>query len=557
MQLRASSPERVGEVETLPRGSDEGVEPATQRAHALAGARGATADTIWRSLFYFNAYRLTGAVLLLVMATAWGGALPFGSRDYALFVLVTASYCALALLYFALIRVRWRFDLQLNIQVMSDIVAISLMTYASNGISGGLGLMLLTTLAASGLVARGRLTLFYAALASIAILLVHTYDVLELDAPIALYAQAGLLAAAYFMVAWLAHALAKYAVASEELAAQREIDLENMAQVSEHVIQDMQDGVLVVDGNGVIRQFNTRAERILGPLWGRRDIPLADYSAPLARRFESWRAHERGADTASEMPLTRVMGVRLVPVGRRRSAGAVIFIEDLTRIQAEARQMKLAALGRLTANIAHEVRNPLGAISHAAELLQEEPEVSATAKRLITIIQDNTQRLDRMVTDVLRVRRSDSAHREAFKLVDYLKTFVEEFCQIEKIAPEIFEIELKADPHVAFDRSHLNQVMWNLCRNAVRHSQRGTGSICIVVDMDAAEGTVKLDVIDDGPGVPVALRSQLFEPFFTTATGGTGLGLYIAREVCEANNARLDYVETVTGGRFTVVCRTP
>ena len=514
-------------------------------------------DTIWRSLFYFNVYRLTGAVLLLVMATAWGGTLPFGSRDYGLFVLVTAVYCALSLIYFALIRVRWRFGLQLNVQVLSDICAISLMSFASNGITGGLGLMLLTTLAAAGLIARGRLTLFYAALASIAILLEHTYEVLQLDAPVTLYAQAGLLAASYFMVAWLAHALAKYAVASEELAAQREIDLENMAQVSEHVIQDMQDGVLVVDGNGVIRQFNTRAERILGPLWGRRDVPLSEYAPPLAGRFESWRAHERGADTVSEMPLTRALGARFVPVGRRRSAGAVIFIEDLTRIQSEARQLKLAALGRLTANIAHEIRNPLGAISHAAELLQEEPAVNRTTKRLITIIQDNTRRLDRMVNDVLRLRRSDSAHRESFKLVDYLTTFVEEFCQIEKIRPEIFEIELRADPHVVFDRSHLNQVMWNLCRNAVRHCRRDTASIRVVVDIEPSDGNVKLDVIDDGPGVPAALRSQLFEPFFTTATGGTGLGLYIAREVCEANNARLDYVETATGGRFTVVCRAP
>lgn len=513
-------------------------------------------ETFWRSLFYFNVYRLSGAVLLLVMATAWGSELSFGSRDYRLFVVVTGIYSAFSLVYFALIHVRWRFNLQLSVQVSSDIIAISLLTYASNGISSGLGLLLLTSLAAAGLIARGRLTLFYAALASLALLLEHTYDVLHFDAPIAQYAQAGLLSAAYFMIAWVAHGLAQYAVASEELAAQREIDLENMAQVSEHVIQDMQDGVLVVDGQGVIRQFNTRAERILGPLWGRRDVSLAEYAPALARRFEAWREDEHGRNhRGGDMTLTRAMGARFVPVGRRRSAGAVIFLEDLTRIQAEARQMKLAALGRLTANIAHEVRNPLGAISHAAELLEEEPGASETAKRLITIIQDNSQRLDRMVNDVLRLRRSDSAHRESFKLVDYLKTFVEQFCQIEKIDPTIFEIELNADPVVSFDRSHLNQVMWNLCRNAARHCRRGKASIRVVVALDAAEATVKLDVIDDGPGVPAALRSQLFEPFFTTATGGTGLGLYIAREVCEANNARLEYVETAQGGRFSVLCR--
>ncbi len=512
-------------------------------------------DAFWRSLFYFNIYRLVCAVVLLAAATAWSSALPFGSRDYALFVGLAGGYGVFSLLCFALIRMRWRFDLQLSMQVGGDIAAIAGLTYASNGVSSGLGLLLLTTLAAAGLVARGRLTLFYAALASLAVLLEHTYDVLTFDAPVAQYAQAGLLSAAYFAVAWLAHTLARYAVASEELAAQREVDLENMAQVSEHVIRDMQDGVLVVDGQGVIRQFNASAERILGPLWDRRDTALRQYAPALARRFEAWRADEHGGVKQSEMTVDRAVGSRFVPVGRRRSAGAVIFIEDLTRIQAEARQMKLAALGRLTANIAHEIRNPLGAISHAAELLQEEPAINDTVRRLTTIIQDNSLRLDKMVNDVLRIRRGDSAHRERFDVVDYLNTFVEEFCQIQKIAPEIFKIEPTGNPHVVFDRSHLNQVMWNLCRNAARHCRAEPRSIRLVVNADVRDGIVKLDVIDDGLGVPPALRTQLFEPFFTTAAGGTGLGLYIAREVCEANGATLDYAETEQGAQFTVLCK--
>jgi len=512
------------------------------------------AEAFWRSLFYFNVYRLIGAVLLLVMATMWGDTLPFGSRNYPLFVSVTGCYSLLSLFYFALIRARWRFDAQLTVHVMSDVAAIAVLTYASGGVSSGLGVLLLTILAAAGLIARGRLTLFYAALASIALLLEHTYDVLHNDVPVSQFAHAGLLSATYFMVAWVAHALAQYALASEQRAAQREIDFENMAQVSEHVIQDLQDGVLVVDGRGVIRQFNVSAERITGPLRGR-DVPLEDYAPELARRFLAWQQDEHGRDMPGDVELTRTVGARFVPVGRRRSAGGIIFLEDRTRIEAEARQMKLAALGRLTANIAHEVRNPLGAISHAAELLQEESDVSETARRLITIIQDNSQRLDRMVNDVLKLRRGDTAHRESFALTDYLKTFVEQFCQIEKLDPAIFRLELQAEPSVQFDRSHLNQVMWNLCRNAVRHCSREHASIRLIVSQEPGTAVVRLDVADDGPGVPAELRSQLFEPFFTTARGGTGLGLYIAREVCEANDARLDYVETARGARFSVRCR--
>ncbi len=516
---------------------------------------GAYPDSFWRSLFYFNAYRLIIAVLLLTVVVAWGNTLQLGSRDQTLFAVIASAYILLSLACFALIRIRWRFNLQLTLQVTADIVFIVLLIYASNGISSGLGLLLLTTLAGAGLISRGRLTLFYAALASIMVLLEQTYEVLTLDGYVSQFVQAGLLSGGYFATAWLAHTLAKRVLASEQLAAQREIDLENMAQVNQLVIQDMQDGVLVVDDRGVIRQFNARAERALGLARGRRDMLLKDYAPALAARLEEWRGDVTGLDVASEMTLNRMLSARFVPVGRSRRVGAVIFLEDLTRIQAEARQMKLAALGRLTGNIAHEIRNPLGAISHAAELLQEEPAINDTATRLLTIIHDNTMRLDRMVNDVLRLNRGDRAHREKFMLVDYLKTFADQFCQIEKISPEMFEIDPVVDPHVLFDRSHLNQVMWNLCRNALRHCRHQKASIRILVGAERGGNIVKLDVVDDGPGVPAAVRNHLFEPFFTTASGGTGLGLYIAREVCEANDATLDYVETPAGAQFTVQCR--
>jgi two-component system sensor histidine kinase PilS (NtrC family) len=284
-------------------------------------------------------------------------------------------------------------------------------------------------------------------------------------------------------------------------------------------------------------------------------VQLSEYAQALATRLERWLKDATGLDAASEMTLNRDLSVRFVPVGNSRSVGAVIFLEDLTRVQAEARQMKLAALGRLTANIAHEIRNPLGAISHAAELLQEEPSISATTTRLLTIIHDNSRRLDRMVSDVLRLNRSDHVQRETFKAIDYIKTFIDQFCQIEKISPDLFEIVQTADPIVLFDRSHFNQVMWNLCRNALRHCRRDKASIRIVIGAEHGGSVVKLDVIDDGTGVPVEARSQLFEPFVTTATGGTGLGLYLAREVCEANGATLEYVETPGGAQFTVLCR--
>ncbi|MEK7836200.1 MAG: HAMP domain-containing sensor histidine kinase, partial [Pseudomonadota bacterium] len=226
-----------------------------------------------------------------------------------------------------------------------------------------------------------------------------------------------------------------------------------------------------------------------------------------------------------------------------------------TRVQAQARQMKLAALGRLTANMAHEIRNPLSAISYATELLQEEPVVGDTVARLLAIIHDNTQRLDRMVQDVLQLNRRDRAHREVFEVGEFLRKFADEFCQTEKIPRAVIGLELNAEPEVSFDHSHLIQVMWNLCRNALRHCRRQDASMRIVVSVVSGGDSVRLDVLDDGPGVPPELRSQLFEPFFTAVSSGTGLGLYIAREICAANDATLDYVETPSGAQFTVLSR--
>jgi len=314
----------------------------------------------------------------------------------------------------------------------------------------------------------------------------------------------------------------------------------------------------VVDERGVIRQINRRAVEILGPIPKTgRELLLKEYTTALADRMQRWREDPTaGSDPMRTVLTHKLTGARFVPVGRSRNVGVVVFLEDLSRIQAEAQQMKLAAMGRLTANIAHEIRNPLSAINHAAELLLEEPDLQETQRRLLTIVHDNTQRLDRMVQDVLKLNRRDRAHRETFRLGDFLRTFVAQFCQIEKVPEDVIVLNIQRDGSVSFDRSHLNQVMWNLCRNALRYSQRKQSSIRIQVRPGATGNGVELIVADDGPGVPEAIRPHLFEPFFTTAASGTGLGLYIAREICDANSASLDYLERDgPGAQFAVAIR--
>jgi two-component system sensor histidine kinase PilS (NtrC family) len=337
-------------------------------------------------------------------------------------------------------------------------------------------------------------------------------------------------------VAWLAHTLAKYAVDSQELAKRRGHDLASLSEANRLVMRDMQDGVLVVDEQGVIMQMNPSAARLLrhNALSG---SSLVENFPLLFGQYALWKRTGSVSRDTLQLDVGVQARLRFVAVERNAAHGAVIFLEDMQRIRAEAQQIKLAALGRLTASIAHEVRNPLSAISYATELMQEEGD--AKQQRLLQIVLDNTQRINRIVQDVMQLNRRDRAQPEVFDLEAMLRTFAEEFNLAERLDPGVMVLEGMPGARVLFDRGHLRQVLWNLCRNALRYGRKLPGSL--VLKIAAPEGRVMLDVKDDGPGVSADNQARLFEPFFTTAPDGTGLGLYIAKELCEANGAQLEY----------------
>jgi two-component system sensor histidine kinase PilS (NtrC family) len=292
------------------------------------------------------------------------------------------------------------------------------------------------------------------------------------------------------------------------------------------VIEEMDDGLLVLDPAGRVVQHNPQAQRLLG---GAR--LLGENVATL---------DADGRD------------VRLRPLETRAEAFSVLLVEDTTRAREQAQQLKLAALGRLTANIAHEIRNPLAAISHAAELLREEKR-GEDRERLTRIVHDNAARLDRLVNDVLQLNRRDRAVPAPLRLQAWLSGFVSEFVGNEGVPPERVVLEVRRDSWIAFDREQLHQVMWNLLKNAVRYAGAEPRSVRIALDGYADR--MEISVIDNGPGVPQTVQGQLFEPFFTTEARGTGLGLYLARELCEANRATLEYVNDLPGAHFRIRCR--
>ena len=506
----------------------------------------------WKTLRYFNFYRFCIACLLFGSSLFHPSSFSILSPSNSLFHLAVTSLYLLATT-FSLIGLHYyqrRFNRQLTLHVMVDVVVMILLMHTGGGLRSGLGSLLLVTLAGAGLVGQGTLVLFYAALATLALLAEQSYRALVNGFEVVDFFQAGLFCAGFFGVAITARLLARRIITNEELARRRGQDLRNQTLVSQRIIEEMQDGVLVLDRNGWVRQHNPRAEQLLG-LGDPGERKLVNYSTELAQAFFAWCERATVDPVMVRAPASGLQLLARFVATDSSDRDVLIFLEDTGRLQEQARQLKLAALGRLTANIAHEIRNPLSAINHAAELLREECD-SPVDERLLRIVLDNTQRVKRIVGDVLELGRRDRAHRECIDLRQALPGLVDEYAVKDPAVVGVVRYEISGRALLFFDRSHFHQVFGNLLGNALRYSQGATGSICLRVQDGKPDGWVSIHVIDDGAGVDDSHREQIFEPFFTTHSRGTGLGLYIARELCEANGARLELLPGVLGADFCV-----
>ena len=438
-----------------------------------------------------------------------------------------------------------------------DVLGIALVMVAGGGTGGSLPILLFPQLAASGWLLRTQTAFFHAAIASFILLGLDVWRMLEGRVSGAQPFQTGLIGFGYFATIGIAVALGRYTKASEELATQRGIDVANLEQVNRLIIQDMQDGVLVVDLNGVVRGHNAQVTRLLGGFGRMRGgMRLAEFSSTLHDYWRRWQEDYTEALPPFKVDSTqRLLRVRLVRIGSGLNGGTLIYLEDLGRAQNEAQQMKLAALGRLTASIAHEVRNPLSAINQAAQLLEEDGAIPPAGARLLGMIRNNAKRIDRIVGEVLQLNRRDRQQPEIVALSDFMHSLLDEIVQAENVPPGAVTILIPNDIRVMFDRGHLNQIVWNLVRNAWQHCQKKEGSIRLAARPGYLGDAIICELADDGPGIPGELRSQIFEPFFTTRPGGTGLGLYIARELADANGAALELLPRGPGAHFRMTMK--
>ena len=514
----------------------------------LSASTTATPDSFWRSLWFFSVYRIVVGAVFLIAALAYGDALSIGTQNYAMFMRAAWLYVAAAIAFLFALRRDWpTFNIQLTLQVFADVLFLTLMMYASGGQKSGIAVLLLVVVAGAGLVGQGRMTLFYAALATVAVLIEQSGRALLDDAAAADFVRTGLTCIGFFGTAITARLLARRVVANEELARRRGNELANQLKISERIIRDMTDGVLVVGRDGRVRQSNATADKLLSLRAS--GTMITELPLPLAAKLTELTIGKN--DAMGMLRTAEGRPIRIRVVSSDQGGDALVYLEDMERVQAQAQQLKLAALGRLTANLAHEIRNPLAAISHAAELLGED-EVDPLRGRLAGIIGDNAERLNRLVTEVLELGRRDRAEPESLHWGTFSLALMEEYSLHE---PGVISRVSVSGPDLSFrfDRAHMHRVLWNLLGNALRHASDRPGAVQLELRGQGAPGRVELHIIDDGSGIDSGLRSQIFEPFVTTRGNGTGLGLYIARELCEANGATLDLLDNTPGAHFRVI----
>ena len=511
-------------------------------------------EQVWRPFYYFNFYRITLAALFLTLHF-FKDALPvLGSLDPLLYLITSISYLLIGIASIIAIHQRWpSFNLLVYSLVLIDIVALTLIMHASGGMESGLGMLIVVAIAGNSLITAGRTASLFAAIAALTVLSEQTYSHLTGAFNVS-FSQAGILGISLFATAILAHAISKRLRETEALAAQRGIDLANLSELNEHVIKRLQSGVVVVDGKDNIRLMNESAWHMLGlpAMKNTGSDKLSSVSSELARRLAAWNNNEIQENSIFRCPGS---GIDIMPsytrLGHDVSSGTLIFLEDASRMAQQAQQMKLVSLGRLTASIAHEIRNPLGAISHAGQLLAESPELDNADKRLTEIIHNNSSRVNDIVENVLQLSRRGNTAPEYINLNDWLHNFINDFAMGLNIdADEIAVAITPPDLEIYFDSTQLHQVLWNLCQNGIRYSKDYPEKPKLELIGNIREDSHRafLDITDHGPGIDPETAQNIFEPFFTTDKKGSGLGLYIARELCETNNAHLSYVPLPMGG---------
>jgi two-component system sensor histidine kinase PilS (NtrC family) len=523
-----------------------------------ATAPSAPTDLAWRVIGLLNLYRLLVPLVLIGVQALAGPQWALLATHPRLFLSSCIAYLTAGILLIIARRLEWS-SLRLVALVNSgvDAAAIGLILYASGGVSSGLGILLVLPVAAMAVLADHRDALLLAAVAAIAVLIQQIFVNIDDGAPSTDYTTAGVLGAVLFLIALSAWPIANRLRESEAIVRKQEIDLANLAQLSQYIIQHLRESILVIDTHDRIRLINESAAHILGDTSAVPEALLGEASPRLLYLLETWRQNQGNTAVFPAPDQTfvaadgaRVMRANFAPLGGSSPAPVIVFLEDTSLLAEKIQQSKLAALGRLSASIAHEIRNPVGAMSHAAQLLGEAATLSAGEKRLTEIMRTNAERVSTIINNVLRLSKREETRAETISLQGWTEEFHEEFCETMQLPRERLRTsDSSAAVDIRVDASQLRQIVWNLCENAFKHGATDRPDEIIEIRHGRLNPTGRpyLQVMDRGAGVKPEHAERIFEPFFSGGRG-TGLGLFLARELAQTNGATLLYEPRRGGG---------
>ncbi|WP_226469109.1 sensor histidine kinase [Luteimonas panaciterrae] len=516
-------------------------------------------SALGRELYLFALYRLLEASLLALMVFSPAGAFIGEPRDALLAESVAFAYAPMALVLVLYARHSAASPRsQALIGAVLDITVAALITHALPGAGPGVAMMLMFNVGAAALLVRIELGLAVAAAAVLALIGEYVWNSLSADAYDRPLAEVLMFSVSFFAIATFSNLLGRQIRESQELAEQRSAEAANLTEVNGLIIRRMRTGVLVVDGGGFVRLANEAALLLLGEsrevlaMQGpaaQKPRNLRMMAPELADRLQAWQARGETDDTPLQIGDERIEVLPRFARLLAKGETTLVFLDDASMVSRRAESLTLAAMGRFSASLAHEIRNPLAAISYATQLLQESNDISTPDRRLLDIVHQQCMRTNAIVESVLGLARRERAHAEHLDLVDFVRRFLDEFRQ--SMPPDVDSLSMSSaagSQPALVDPRHLQQILTVLVQNALRYGRMPGAPARVILRVEARGNMPVLEVLDRGPGIPDAVVAQLFRPFFTTSEHGTGLGLYIARELCHANGASLDYVAVPAGG---------
>ncbi len=515
-------------------------------------------STNWTSVRLLNVYRLGLAAIFFTQSFVSPSPL-VNIVDLALYSWTSFAFVVLALVWVVAAWIERRgFQSQVALQIYSDSIIIILLMHACGGIGSGIGMLLIISVAITGLLTEQALAILFASLASLGLLAQHYYSAANIPGYTGTWTQVGILGASLIATAIVTHNLIMRARSSEQLVQQRERDVALLSALNQEIIENLQAGVIVLNRNDQIRHINRAAMDLLR-LPDESGLSLQRDCPKLIAALEKWR--DSNATEKSFLPSETGLENIQVSFRELQSHGqpnTMVFINDVSSIRDSMQQAKLASLGHLTASIAHEIRNPLGAISYAAELLHENDDIGDAEQRMIQIINQHTLRINNIIEDILKISRGSSPTvRENIDLSKWLPRFISDFCESGLAEEKDFVLEIEAeDPRLRFDSGHLAQILTNLCTNARVHGEVDKPVIVRVYSDD--EHPITIEVADQGPGIDSDILDKIFDPFYTSSHKGSGLGLYIVSQLCDLNDVTISaHANGYAGTSFLLQASSP